>query len=84
MSDGGADVPEHNLVTSIVWYNNNCAGTAKEKVDGVAVNNEDFPKYGSKQEKMNYLTNLAKISRLSCVKFIQLNFGLNHRLESWQ
>lgn len=62
MSDGGADVPEHNLVASIVWYNNNCAGTAKEKVDGVAVNNEDFPKYGSKQEKMNYLTNLAKIS----------------------
>ena len=63
MSDGGADVPEHNLVLSIVWYNENCAITANEKVDGVAVNNEDFPKYGSEQEKVNYLTNLAKISK---------------------
>ena len=61
LSEGGIDVPEQHIVPSIVWYNQNCAQNKQEKVDGVAVNNENFPKYGTKKEKRGYLRNLKKI-----------------------
>ena len=41
-------------------YNHNCAKTPDEKIDGVAVNNEDYPR-GSAEEKVAFLTNLSKI-----------------------
>ena len=41
-------------------YNRICAQTPDEKIDGVAVNNENYPK-GSAEEKIAFLTNLSKI-----------------------
>ena len=65
VSEGGEEVPEQELVPSLVWYNAECAATEREKIDGVAVNNEDFTtilqEHGSEQRKVAYLTNLAKI-----------------------
>ena len=61
LSEGGVDVPEKALVPSLVWYNQNCAQNQAEKLDGVAVNNEDFDKWGGEAEKVAYLTNLSEI-----------------------
>ena len=44
-------------------YNHNCAKTPDEKIDGVAVNNEDYPR-GTAEEKVAFLTNLSKIGPL--------------------
>ena len=44
-------------------YNHNCAKTPDEKIDGVAVNNEDYPR-GTAEEKAAFLTNLSKIGSL--------------------
>ena len=67
VSEGGEAVPEQELVPGIVWYNAECAATEREKIDGVAVNNEDFTtilqEHGSEQRKVAYLTNLAKIGK---------------------
>ena len=67
VSEGGEAVPEQELVPGIVWYNDKCAATEREKIDGVAVNNEDFTtilqEHGSEQRKVAYLTNLAKIGK---------------------
>jgi len=62
LSWGGKTVPEQDLVPSLVWYNQECAQNNMERLDGVAVNNEDFDKYGSQQEKLEYLENLSKIA----------------------
>eukprot|EP00092_Neocalanus_flemingeri_P042446 GFUD01046383.1.p1 GENE.GFUD01046383.1~~GFUD01046383.1.p1 ORF type:complete len:332 (-),score=68.66 GFUD01046383.1:73-1068(-) len=62
LSEGGDDVPEKDLVPSLVWYNTNCAQDMSEKLDGVAVNNENFHKSGSQAEKVAYLSNLAMIA----------------------
>ena len=61
LSEGGRKVPEADLVPSLVWYNKNCAESRLEKLDGVAVSNQDFDRQGSKEEKSDYLKNLAKI-----------------------
>ena len=65
VSEGGEEVPEQELVPSLVWYNDKCAAADREKIDGVAVNNEDFTtilqEHGSEQRKVAYLTNLANI-----------------------
>ena len=44
-------------------YNHNCAKTPDEKIDGVAVNNEDYPRETA-EEKVAFLTNLSKIGPL--------------------
>eukprot|EP00091_Calanus_sinicus_P000692 TRINITY_DN10618_c0_g1_i1.p1 TRINITY_DN10618_c0_g1~~TRINITY_DN10618_c0_g1_i1.p1 ORF type:complete len:235 (-),score=76.12 TRINITY_DN10618_c0_g1_i1:120-776(-) len=62
LSEGGVDVPEAAFVPRLVWYNQHCAQSQAEKLDGVAVNNEDFDKWGSEEEKVAYLTNLAEIA----------------------
>jgi len=62
LSWGGSTVPEQDLVPGLVWYNKNCAENTREKLDGVAVNNEDFDKHGSQEVKVEYLNNLAKIA----------------------
>ena len=55
VSEGGEAVPEQELVPGIVWYNDECAATEREKIDGVAVNNEDFTtilqQHGSEQSE---------------------------------
>lgn len=61
LSDGGAEVPEQKRVASLVWYNQKCAKLPAEKIDGVAVNNEDYPR-GTAEEKIAFLTNLSKIA----------------------
>jgi len=61
LSDGGANVPEAKTVPHMVWYNNNCAQSNMEKLDGVAVNNEDFRKNWSEKEHVAFLTALNKI-----------------------
>jgi len=61
LSDGGEDAPEHKRMPSLLWYNRICAQTPDEKIDGVAVNNENYPK-GTAEEKVAFLTNLSKIA----------------------
>ena len=61
LSWGESTLPEQHLVPGLVWYNQNCANNTLEKLDGVAVNNEDFDKHGSQEVKVEYLENLAKI-----------------------
>ena len=56
-------MPEQLLVPGLLWYNDNCALNQSEKLDGVAVNNEEFPKYGSEEELVDYITNLAQIGQ---------------------
>ena len=58
-------MPEQYLVPGLLWYNDNCALNQSEKLDGVAVNNEEFPKYGTGEELVDYITNLAQIGILS-------------------
>jgi len=62
LSWGESTVPEQHLVPGLVWYNQNCAKNTLEKLDGVAVNNEDFAKHGSEEVKVDYLKNLANIA----------------------
>ena len=57
------EVPEQDLVPSLVWYNQHCAQNMLEQLDGVAVNNENFDKKGSEEEKVAYLENLSKLGK---------------------
>ena len=47
-------------MASLVWYNHNCAREQAEKVDGVAVNNEQYPG-GTKNCKENGVCDEGKI-----------------------
>lgn len=63
LSEGGATVPESQLVPDVVWYNAECAWSSDERFDGVAVNNEAYDRYWTEAEKSAYLDNLYAIKR---------------------
>ncbi|XP_064645424.1 uncharacterized protein LOC135498856 [Lineus longissimus] len=54
-------VSERTYIKYVVWYNDQCAGNANERFDGVAVNNEAFNKSGSDAEQTSYLDKLQEI-----------------------
>ena len=69
-------VPEAALVPSLLWYNDNCAASQQEKLDGVAVNNEDFPREGTETEKIAFLDSLSNVARNAGAE-LQTHFSLS-------
>ena len=78
-------MPEQLLVPGLLWYNDNCALNQSEKLDGVAVNNEEFPKYGSEEELVDYITNLAQIGQtIATFQFYAQTLHCFPRDPSWR
>ena len=59
-------------------YNRVCANTTDKKIDGEAVNNENYPK-GSAEEKIAFLTNLSKIGPSSKQTSSKLTYHVTAR-----
>ena len=82
LSEGEFTVPEAYLVPGLIWYNENCALNDQEMIDGVAVNNEDYPDGESEGRLVEYITNLNRIS-MFYITSRYLNLTIMFRFQCW-